>query len=210
MKLICFSNNTAGGLICDLLNNQAINLKGYQTTSKEHSLFKIGDTPTVQWTVDRTLWDKALNNFRNDTRWVGTHCHPSGIPDLTIFDKVICITTTTKQSKLYRWLRYYYGWFLTVTPKFIQDQSLESIDKCRILCKNVFEEFTPYINCINIEFEDIVNGNFIKQSNLNLIEFEKWKQANKFLYNYSADDWAVKRFNEAEHEVLTNTPFRYF
>lgn len=52
MNLVCFSNNTAGGLVCDLLNNKQSMSDGYKIRSKEHNTFKIDDTPSIQLTTD--------------------------------------------------------------------------------------------------------------------------------------------------------------
>ena len=210
MNLVCFSNNTAGGLICDLLNNVALTHKGYHTTGFAHSMFKIGDTPNIQTTVDIDEWNRRIQLFKSVTFWIGTHCHPIGIPDLSVFEKIICITTVTRQSKLLRWLRYFHGWYKKFNPNFVENDLLPTIDEVRELCKNVFITYEPHTACLNVEFESIVDGSFIKQHNLNQSEFKKWQVQNDFLYQYSDHDWAVKRFNEAEYEILNKTPFRYF
>lgn len=209
MKLVCFSNNTAGGLVCDLLNGTNNISSSYNTTGYEHSVFKLGDSDSVNLIVDVNKWNKRVEQFSSYDKWFGTHQHPSVIPDLTKFDSVISITTMNRSSKLYRWLRIYYGWFKPNHPLYVEDDSLESIDRARELAKNVFTPFTPYEGCINIEFSDIVNGDFVRQYNLNLDYFNKWLINNPWLYELQKYKWAVNRFNEAEYEVLNSLPFKY-
>lgn len=153
---------------------------------------------------------KKIQNLKNYSNWLGTHAHPSCIPDLSLFEKVIAITTMTRKSKIYRWLRYYHGFFKSINLEWQETDSLEQIDKIRELAKNVFEEFTPHSLCLNIEFEDIVEGKFVQDFGLNLEYFCQWQNRNKWLYNYQQYDWAMQRFNEAEYEVTTGEPFRYF
>jgi hypothetical protein len=206
MNLVCFANNTGGGLVCDLLNNK-FNINSYKTANIEHSKFKIGDTPTVQFLFDIDQWNRIVDNNREFDSWGGTHIHPSVIPDLSIFNRVIAITTHSRNSKLYRFLRYYHGWFCTEHPNWTEDNSLATIDKIRELAKNVFVEFVEHPDCENIEFEHIVNGNFVTNNNLNIEYFTKWKLSNPWLYNIP--EWSAKRFNEAEWELTHKKPYRY-
>jgi len=213
MKLICFSNNTAGALLCNLLNNNLLvdenDPISYRVSSWQHHEFKIGDTPSIQRSIDIDNWNQKINTWKNNNFWFGTHAHPSAIPDLSIFDEVIAITTTSRTSKLYRWLRYYHGWFKSVHPNWKETNDLEKIDKIRCLAYNVFDEFEPHSNCKNIEFEDIVSGKFIQDTNLNLNYFNEWKKRNSWLYSDNNNMWAIQRFNEAEYELTTKTPYRY-
>jgi hypothetical protein len=208
MKLVCFSNNTAGGLVCDLLNHQQSLFDGYKVDNAEHSLFKLGDTPTVQWHLNHTAWAQLVNKHKNQDKWMGTHAHPTAIPDLSVFQSVIAITTTTRLSKLYRWLRYYHGWFLSETPDWKETGELHQIDKIRELSKNVFEEFTPHPGCINVEFEDIVSGAFVEDNHLNRDHFSAWQSANPWLY-CTKKSWAECRFDEAEWELQNNSHYKY-
>ena len=210
MNLICFSNNTAGGLLCDLLNGNRVQLEDYKTIGHAHSLMKIGDSPDIQTSIDHNEWNKRIGLYKNYTFWAGTHCHPIGIPDLSVFDQIICITTEHRQSKLLRWLRYFQGWYKHTHPDFQENDSLETIDKIRELCKNVMISYNAHPTCINVEFYKIVNGDFVRELGLNEKEFKKWQDKNHFLYTHSVNDWAVKRFNEAEYEVVNQTSFRYF
>jgi hypothetical protein len=209
MKLVCFSNNTAGGLVCDLLNRKTSDFFGYKTSNLEHSVFKIGDTSTIQTQIDLSIWQARIECYKNQPKWFGTHAHPSCIPDLSLFDDVISITTVTRKSKLYRWLRYYHGWFKNAHPDWYESQALEKIDKVRELAKNVFEAFLPHDNCKNIEFEDIVEGKFVKDFNLDVEYFSTWKNNNSWLYDFKDNDWTVQRFYEAECEIATSIPFKY-
>jgi hypothetical protein len=208
MNLVCFSNNTAGGLLCNLLNNVPLIMNGYKTTNQEHSQFKISDTPTIQRHIDPYQWQARISQVHHLDKWFGTHCHPSAIPDLRAFDRVIAITTETRSSKLYRWLRYYHGWFKQATPDWQETESLESIDKIRELAKNVFDSFESHTQCENIEFEDIVNGRFVEAAHLNQLQFDIWQHNNEYLYS-SSNTWAIKRFEEAEWELANNAKYRY-
>lgn len=206
MNLVCFSNNTAGGLVCDLLNDKLPIIDNYKTTNKEHNIFKLTDSPTV---MNEIIWNNLVFRYKNSDLWYGTHCHPSCIK-LEDFESVICVTTLTEKSKIYRWLRYYHGWFKSECLDWREDSTLEKIDKIRELSKNVFVEFKPYPNCKNIEFEDIVNGKFVEDNNLNQEYFEQWKQNNPWLYEENIEkSWCVQRFFEAKWELETNQPFRY-
>jgi len=209
MKLVCFSNNTAGGLLCDLLNNKYNLTEGYKTGGKEHSILKISDTAGIELNIDIPKWESQVALYINNPIWAGTHQHPSVIPDLSKFEKVIAVTTTSRASKLYRWLRYYYGWYKSSHPDFIEDNSIESIDKIRELAKNIFVPFVPHKLCTNIEFSDIVNGSFVKDNNLNIDYFNQWQRNNPWLYNFNSYHWAINRFDEAEFELINDLPFKY-
>lgn len=208
MNLVCFSNNTAGGLVCDLLNNTSSELNGYKTTGFAHNAFKISDTPTVQWSVDVEQWQNLVKKFKHSNIWMGTHLHPSGIPDIKDFNSVLAITTHTRESKIYRWLRYYHGWWRKDNPSWQETDDLSCKDQIRELAKNVFVEFTAHPGCWNVEFSDIVDGTFVRQNDLNQNYFHNWKSANSFL-NYTPDVWAYCRFCEAEWELSHGLPYRY-
>lgn len=208
MNLVCFSNNTAGGLVCDLLNGYPVKMDGYKTTGVDHSVFKVLDSPTVQRKMHIGAWNHRVKEFSDYTKWMGTHYHPSAIPNLNEFTRVIAITTLTRNSKLYRWLRYYHGWFKNNNPTWGETDDLEDIDKIRELAKNVFDAFEPHPGCENVEFEDIVNGNFVTANQLDIDQFYVWRNHNPWLYQ-PGDSWAEKRFNEAEWEIKNHTPYQY-
>ena len=187
MNLVCFSNFTAGGLVCDLLNNTVNQFEGITLKNNlAHHLLKIGDNGKVYRIFNSEVWDKELELFEKRKHkyseeaidkdlsnfYVGTHCHPSCIPDnyFIKFGKVISITTERIESKLFRYLRMCYG--------LRHKNNLPNYN-----AKLVIESFEPDSRCINIEFNDIVNGNFVKEYNLNLNHFEEWKKSNNFLYS---------------------------
>jgi hypothetical protein len=208
MKLVCFSNNTAGGLVCDLLNHRRSNMDSYRTTGSAHSAFKIGDRPDIQWSVDTESWNRQISRVQDLELWMGTHLHPSGIPDPVEFQQIVVITTESRRSRLYRWLRYYHGWFCHHDPDWSESDDLAAIDRIRELAKNVLEPYTPYPGCWNVEFEHIVSGQFVAENNLDDEYYQQWRKANAFLYA-PVDSWAVQRFNEAEWEILNQKPYRY-
>lgn len=209
MKLVCFSNNTGGGLLCDLYNNKIGNLEGYKTNGPEHSTFKLGDTETICTSVDIVKWNSRVSSFYSSPQWFGTHLHTDYIPDPSKFERIVSVTTETRHSKLCRWLRYYYGWFKVNHPDLEESSDLVVIDKVREFAKNVFVPFHKSSIGETVEFEDIVNGRYIAQNNLNMDYFKKWQQGNDFLYNYN-NTWAYLRFLEAEYELESGLPFRYF
>lgn len=209
MNLVCFPNNTGGGLLCSLLNKQPVNMIGYSTHNLEHSVFKIGDVAGIQMTIDTVEWNQRVERYRDQDVWFGTHCHPRGIPDRSAFDQVIQITTESRLSRLYRWLRCYHGYFLKRYPDFVESNNSDDIDRVREFAKLLYEPSTPWANCRTVEFEDIVQGKFVFDNNLDVEQFRRWQQNNWFLYNSSQNLWCGRRFNEAEYECETNTPWQY-
>jgi len=198
MNLVCFPNFTAGGLVCDLLNNTVNQFEGITLQNNlAHHLLKSGDNGKVFRTFDSAFWDKEIELFKKEKHpyseeaigrdlsnfYVGTHCHPSCIPDnyFSQFNKVISITTERTESKLFRYIRMCYG---------LKQQYNLPEHNARL----VVESFEQDSRCSNIEFNDIVNGKFVTDYNLNLIHFEQWKNLNNFLY--SIDPILNKVFNE--------------
>lgn len=211
MKLICFSNNTGGGLVCDLLNNTQTKQNAYYIPNTEHAIFKLLDTATISTNVNNIAqWMNLSKQYKSSDLWYGTHTHPSGIPNLEDFEDVLIITTMSRESKLYRFLRYYYGWFFLVNPVWKEDNSLEKIDKIRELAKNVFVEFYPWKDYRCVEFSDIVSGKFVTDNNLNYDTYCSWRDNNLFLFDSSLNSWGIDRFNEAEYEMTTGNSFKYF
>lgn len=208
MKLVCFSNNTAGGLVCDLLNQKISQFDGYKTNNHEHHLFDVGDAAGVYRDYDQKLWHKKLIENKNKDIWMGTHLHPSAIKDLSDFQEVIAITTTSLKSQYYRWLRYYNGWFLSNEKEFLESKEIDRVDKIRELVKNVFDVFGPDSRCKNVEFESIVDGSFVIDNNLDFNYYLNWKSKNTWLYDNSSL-WATKRFYEALYESGTGLEFQY-
>jgi hypothetical protein len=195
MNLVCFSNYTAGGLVCDLLNNKPnIVIIDRIVDNREHNVFKIGDNSHVyrefdedRWLVQKTkLENKCIKNILDrDDIWVGSHCHPSCIPDqyLQDFDKIITITTQTEPSKFYRFLRAWQSRGL-----FYPEHPAEHY------VQNVVEDFESFEKCVNIEFADIVEGRFVKDYNLNQENFDYWKSFNQILYT-AVDQELVEIFH---------------
>lgn len=212
MKLVCYSNNTAGGLVCNLLNGTYIEETchgPYDVASPYAHTFCVGDTSSIQTSIDIPLWNQLIATNKDTNQWYGTHLHPSAIPDISVFDEVLVITTNSRLSKLYRWLRYYYGLFPRLWPGWTESDDLDKIDKIRCLSYNVFDPFISHINCKNIEFEDIVSGKFVIDYQLSWDYFLIWKLRNPWLYPIEYKSWAVSRFNEAEYEILTGESYKY-
>jgi hypothetical protein len=208
MKLVCFSNNTGGGLVCDLLNKHSSRSSGYKLDSIWHNALKIGDSASIQWSVDRAAWLEKCQRYRHLDKWLGTHVHPSAIPNLDEFSQIVVIATETRTSRLYRWLRYYRGWFCDTFPDWHESDDLASKDRIRELAKNTIQPYPSYHGCWNIEFADVVNGKFVGDNQLNYEYFGHWLQANSFLTDGSST-WASQRFAEAEWELHHKTPFKY-
>ena len=175
MNLVCFAGLTAGALVCNLLNNKFYTITPTHTVSFEHNKFKsnLENNYDVYTTYDEDFWIKNTNRIDERDVYFGTHCHPSVIKVLDKFKKVLVITITTDQSKFYRYLRSYY------MRNNVGDTYKSNIMSAKNIIKN---NFMPLDNCYNVEFEDIVNGNFVKDNNLNIDYFNEWKRINNYLY----------------------------
>jgi hypothetical protein len=175
MNLVCFPSFTAGGLVCNLLNEKFTTISGVTVKSREHNVFKTGDnwkSPYKEYIKE--FWEHKIKIYSKSSNWFGTHCHPSVIECLSSFDKKIAITTKTETSKYYRFLRSYYIYFQSqVDPQFDINGLVSNI---------LNDEFESHNDCTNIEFSDIVDGTFVKEYNLNLDYFNIWKEKNIFLY----------------------------
>jgi hypothetical protein len=184
MKLVCFSNYTGGALVCDLLNKKTTKFTGSTIPSREHDMFKIGDVGFgVYRTCDSDKWLSLVSKFKNLPTWFGTHCHPSSINNLSDFDEIISITTESEKSKWYRFLRAYHIYF---------EGKLSEVDG---LIDRMFDEFESHPSCKNIEFEDIVNGKFVEEYQLNVEYFNEWKCLNSWLYS-DIDTSLSNQFNK--------------
>lgn len=181
MNLICFSNFTAGALLCDLLNGTVNKIDGIVVRNNAHNFLKINDNGRVCRRFNKQYWDRQLNgsNILLNTEilnkdlnnfYVGTHSHPSCIPTeyLNKFNKVISITTDSQESKFFRYIRMCHG-----LPSMMAEHNVN----------NVIESFESSSICTNIEFKDIVNGKYIVENNLNYVHYDNWKKANSFLYS---------------------------
>jgi hypothetical protein len=213
MKLICFPHYTAGGLLCDVLTDQFSSIhKNKGIDSFNHLLGKIGDSDSIFTEFDPEELLKSLTKLNlKDNDYAGTHCWPGKI-DLTMFNEVICITTMTHRSKVYRWARAFYHYYADSKPWSVT--GIDLIDKQRETAKNYLKAFEPVDGAINIEFSEIVDVN-TRFKNLVVDHsyeksIERWKHINDFLYH--KDFWnstPVQRFYEAELETLLATDYVY-
>jgi hypothetical protein len=205
-NLVCFPHYTCGGLLVDILSDQfsPINPISNGVESVAHSLGKIGDANTILTEFDTTQFINKLINLKlSDNEWVGTHCWPGNM-NLDIFNQVICVTTMTYRSRIYRWARAFYHYYFNSTPWQLSGMNL--VDKQRETAKNYVVPFTPVPGVINIEFSEIVENNMQFQHLVNGhnadASLDRWKEINKFLY---ADDFwqsvPVQRYYEAELEL---------
>jgi hypothetical protein len=200
MNLVCFAHHCGGGIVCDLLNDAWSPMDGIRVRSTAHGLLKIITEGTIIRKFDEEHWkfmkyQIEINPWLKDKNdlWVGTHCHPSAIPDkyLDDFEKIISIVCTTKKSKLYRYLRIVYGNLMPSPSKMLIEYPAAHLVK---------EDFETHPKCINIEFEDIVDGRFVEQYNLSIERFEEWKNSNKFLYQ-DVDPRLLTIFEEAYNGI---------
>lgn len=192
MNLVCYPSYCAGALVCDLMNNKTSKIGNGPIDNPDSNFFKISCIGVyVQKAYDRKQWDKVFNLYNSlewsKNNWVGTHVHPSAIHNLHLFDKVINITDIKKISKLYRFLR-----LVNIEESFKDDRYMPS------LIKQLKDTFFDHSSCINIEFDDIVQGRFVSDFNLNLEHFENWKSKNPWLYNM--DEYLVSKFNKMFEE----------
>ena len=118
MNLICFPHYTCGGLLCDILSDKlsSVDTNRGAISSLEHSIGKIGDSDSVLADFDTLAFLNALDNLKLDNNtYVGTHCWPGNI-NTNRFNNVICITTTTHRSRVYRWARCFYHYYQKSKP----------------------------------------------------------------------------------------------
>ena len=211
MKLICFPHYTCGGLLCDILNDTFSNINpNGGINSIAHGLGKIGDVDTVYTEFSPSELIAVLSS--SNTSWVGTHCWPGKL-SLDEFESIICVTTSTWPSKMYRWLRAYHHYFL---PQWSHLTGIELIDKIRETAKNYHVQFVPVLanNVINLEFADVVENtvelqHVVKEHDINK-HITRWQSINNFLYKDSLwNDTAVKAFYQAELELNLQRHYRY-
>jgi hypothetical protein len=214
LNLVCFPHYTCGGLLVDILSDKfsPINPISNGVESVAHSLGKIGDANTILTEFDTTQFINKLINLKlSDNEWVGTHCWPGNM-NLDTFNRVICVTTLTYRSRIYRWARAFYHYYLNSDPWQLSGMSL--VDKQRETAKNYLIPFTLVPGAINIEFSEIVENNLNFQKLVNghdtTASLNRWKEINKFLY--SGDFWQsvpVQRYYEAELETALCYPYVY-
>lgn len=214
MRLICFPHYTCGALLCDILNHKTSPVAASRGSidSVDHSLAKIGDSDSVFDNFDPAKFYDAISKLDlTSNLCIGTHCWPGEI-DTSMFTSVICITTMTYRSRVYRWARSFYHYYLNSTPW--QLTGIELIDKQRETAKNYLKPFRYVNGAINIEFSEIVNnaGSFknLIADYKNSVNLTRWQNLNNFLYD--SDFWnsvPVQRFHEAELEIELNAPYVY-
>ena len=212
MKLICFPHYTCGGLLCDILNDtfSPIAPNG-GISSPEHSFGNIGDVDTVNKDFSISKLISKLESA-DTNNWVGTHCWPGAL-SLDKFDCIICVTTSTWPSKLYRWLRVYHHYF---APQWNCLVGMELVDKIRETAKNYHVAFDPVIasNIINLEFAEVVENtiefqNVVKGHDITQ-HLDRWRSINNFLYEDSLwQNHLVKAFYQAELELNLHQYYRY-
>jgi len=191
MNIVCYAGCCAGALMCDLLNDEqgVIHQLGFIKTKKSEELkpgpFVLGDRTSSFHNLalnDQTTWLGTVNHMKGwHTKdiWFGTHLNPYTIPNITDFEKVVNITTVTKKSHWFKFLRAYH----LPTVKFFNPESDISVEHLQAIMKTMINDrFLPHDYCTNVEFEDIVSGSFVSDNNLNTEHFEKWKQTNPWLY----------------------------
>jgi hypothetical protein len=213
-NLVCFPHYTCGGLLVDLLSDtfSSIHPTNNGISSVAHSIGKIGDSNTVLTDFDETQFIDKLNRLKlSDNEWIGTHCWPGNI-DLGMLNQVICVTTMTYRSRIYRWARAFYHYYFNSDPWKLSGLNL--IDKQRETAKNYLIPFMPVTGAINIEFSEIVENTIQFRQLVNghdtCASLDRWKEINKFLY--ATDFWQsspVQRYYEAELETALCYPYTY-
>jgi len=220
VNLICFPHYTCGGLLCDIMTKimSPIGENG-GIVSLAHRLGKIGDNATVfvdynsVELIDKIKQHKKIADPTDQLQWVGTHCWPGNLP-LAEFNQVINITTTTYQSKLYRWYRAYMLYF---KPLWGELTGMDLIDKMRETAKNYIIPAEPVFSpsVINLEFADVVHQTeeFKKVVECRSYKhhMERWLNYNNFLLK-SPDLWnhsVSKSFYEAEFEINLKRYYQY-
>lgn len=222
MNLICYSHYTGGGILCNILNKFPRDRErkvGARINNFEHFLF-IGDNWTVydDFDVNRFEYQRQKVLQRNfDPEWrknkfFGTHCHPIKI-NLANFNHAISITTDSKLSQLYRWLRAYHLYF---KPQWQSYYNQERQDLLRETAKSYHR---PFYHCakerlIEIEFADMVHKNS-KFTNMcqqlvqepDFYRFDEWLNLNNFMFE--PDKEAVNAFWEAEYELSVQHRYVY-
>jgi hypothetical protein len=215
-NIICFPHYTAGGLLCDILSDTYSTVgENGGINSIRHELGKIGDSDTVFDKYDPAELLSALDKIKIiDGSWIGTHCWP-GLLDVSRFNQIVNITTTTYRSKLYRWIRAYYHYYEKSEP-WQHVSGMDRLDKERETAKNYIKPFLPVMgpNIINIEFAEIVEESqqfhSLLANNNSITHMERWKQINDFLYDKEIWNSApLKRYYEAELEVNLNQYYIY-
>lgn len=216
MNLICFPHYTCGGLLCDILQDTFSQVGSHGgLKSINHSIGRIGDSDSIYDQFDPDFFYNTIKNLKVDPgNWVGTHCWPGQL-DLGMFDQVLLITTETYRSKVYRWIRAYYHYYLKSQPWY-QESGQRLVDKQRETAKNYLKPFKAVsgTNVVNLEFSEVVEQTMAFRRVVEPHDYAphmtRWQGFNKFLY--TSDMWshpAVRRFHEAELETALDTHYLY-
>ena len=214
MNLVCFPHYTCGGLLIDILSDtfSPLNTRSNGIASVRHNLGKIGDSDTVQTEFDTTQFVNRLVDLKlPHDEWVGTHAWPGHV-DLALFNQVICVTTMTYRSQIYRWARAFYHYYVNSTPW--QLPGMDLVDKQRETAKNYLVPFKPVGQAINIEFSEIVENSMQFQHLVSghdtHASLHRWQEVNGFLY--ATDFWQstpVQRYYEAQLEASLGQSYVY-
>jgi hypothetical protein len=213
MKLLCFPHYTAGGVLCDILENKFSPVQengGIRSFS--HSYGKIGDSESIFTDFDTKKFESFLSTVKHQKVVIGTHCWP-GPMDLSICDQVILITTETTRSKIYRWLRAWHLYF-SKQDHIRHLTGIELIDKQRETAKNYLQAFSSIPQYCNLEFADLVETTAEFYDLLDGIDvrqhMDRWKSLNSFLYDSNMwNNSLVKRYHEAEFELAHGKYYKY-
>jgi hypothetical protein len=192
-------NTTSGEFNCSLAKKLGVDNESFSTKVQSAQIYK----------------ESVLQNSRFG--WSCTHSSLAG-QDISMFDTVLNISTTTFKSRFYRWARCFHQYYMRSAPW--QEQTQETIrDKMRETAKNYLLAYPLHTapNAINLEFSDIVEETAEFKymmhelgANLNLNLIEQWKKYNSFLYN--SEIWKSLEFDvycEAEYEHNLEKHFRY-
>ncbi|CAB4138134.1 hypothetical protein UFOVP328_327 [uncultured Caudovirales phage] len=215
MKLICFPHYTAGGLLCDILNNLfSEQHSNGGLNNPYHSIGKIGDHATVMVDYDVDQLNKKIKQYVDTDVTIGTHCWPGQL-DLDQFELTINITTATFRSRAYRWARAYHHYYVKSEP-WTAVSGMDRIDKERETAKNYLQSFLPvnHARCHNLEFSEIVDNTAEFQTLMQEHDFlphmDRWTKLNDFLYQDNFWNSApVHRLHQAELEVNLNKYYVY-
>ncbi len=178
MNLVCGNWLCGVDLVCDLLNGvQSEVVDNYFFNSRASSYFnphsamhdhkKFFDILILRSTFITNPLKLPGPNY-----WYGTRLHPFDIPASMIKScaKILVISTENYNSRLYQYIRRCNVESNAAKTVFINEANI------------LFPKVNDIDKVTNVEFEDIVNGKFVEENNLDREHFETWKTMNSFLY----------------------------
>lgn len=208
MNLISFPVYTCGAILCDMLNNERSPVGvANNFDSKMHNAGKVGilrnlhNVPGSDAEVFKKRTNKLFHLKEYENKWIGTHCILTDI-DASRFNKIINITTISRQSSLYQYSRIFWTHIHGQMPgkkhgkpKVIKHLESDCVQKVDL----------P--NVTNIEFEDFVEWkNGIDDILLNLSEFKDqnhiaerrkaWTEVNNFLFDENKMNYVFKEWSK--------------